>query len=326
MNAIEKINQNLNVKKILEHYEFNNIRYNGDIIRACCKIHDGNNQDAFVINEETGLWFCHTNSCGGGDIFTLVQSLEKCSFYNAVNTLANLLSIDIDGLEVKEINNKKQNELKEFIRLIQEKRKQPYKEFIIKEQIKQVTKFRNFKKETLEHFRLGFVDEIELTGKENNLYKLKNRLVFPVIQEGMVVGVSLRKTKASDILKWSHQPKRIETKKILYNYDEAKQSNTIVVCEGIVDVWAYYEIGVTAVCTFGAHLSKEQYKLLLKTGADIVLSYDGDTAGRLASEKAIKMLKNTTNLYTVNLAQNSDPANISREELEREYKNRRREC
>jgi DNA primase len=87
-------------------------------------------------------------------------------------------------------------------------------------------------------------------------------------------------------------------------------------------VWAYHEIGVTAVCTYGAHLADEQYKLLLKTGADIILSYDNDDAGNKARDKAIEMLKNKTNLFLVTLPKGKDPENITRQELRECYEAR----
>ena len=152
---------------------------------------------------------------------------------------------------------------------------------------------------------MKFAKQIELDKKNGDKYVLFNRLVFPIIYSDVQIGASLRRTKSSDYPKWSHQPANIDTGKILYNYDNAKHSSKIV--EGITDVWAYHEIGVDAVATFGAHLTKDQYKLLLTTGADIILSYDGDDAGRLANQKAKDMLKNKANVKEVIFNQGNDP-------------------
>ena len=49
---------------------------------------------AFVINKDTGLWYCHTGNCGGGDIFTLVERFEdfsKTDFPRTVQWLAFIL-------------------------------------------------------------------------------------------------------------------------------------------------------------------------------------------------------------------------------------------
>ena len=89
-------------------------------------------------------------------------------------------------------------------------------------------------------------------------------------------------------------------------------------------MWAYYEVGITAVATFGAHLTDKQYKLIIKTGADVALSYDNDVAGNKARDKAIKMLKNKCNLYAVLLPEGHDAENIERGELKELYDNRKK--
>ena len=111
---------------------------------------------------------------------------------------------------------------------------------------------------------------------------------------------------------------------MLYNYDDCKNKSEIVVCEGITDVWAYHEINIPAVASFGSHITKEQYKLLLKTGADLIFSFDGDEAGINATNKVIKMFQFTTNISTINLCTSDDPESITREELIKKYEQRQK--
>lgn len=324
MDAVTIITEHLDVDRLLQHYDFDKINPDGDIVRACCKIHGGNNPTAFVINRETGLWYCHTGSCGGGDVFTLVQKMESCDFPSAVRWLANFFDIDINNLRITERKYQYVEELKSFIKTVKSKRKKVFQQFTIEEEIKEVTKYRDFKPETLEHFHLGYVESVKLKKRDGAYYTLLHRLVFPISFNNIQVGISFRRTNSNDFPKWSHQPAHIETKELLYNYDEAKSSQIIAICEGISDVWAFYEIGVSAVCTFGAHITQEQYKLLLKTGADLVLAYDGDEAGKLVTERALKMFKYKANLYTIHLNDSEDPQSIGREELLKRYESRTR--
>ena len=116
--------------------------------------------------------------------------------------------------------------------------------------------------------------------------------------------------------KWSNQPEGIETGNILYNYDEAKNYNTIIIVEGIFDVWRYYEAGFpNTVATFGAKMSDEQEKLLLKTGADLILSYDRDEAGIKATNKAIEKLRYKANLKIMTIPNDQDPCSLSHQEI-----------
>ena len=159
MNAITYINQNLDVEKLLRHYDFQNISVSDDLIRSCCKLHGGNNPTAFVINKNNGLWFCHTGDCGGGDIFTLIERLEgfsKQDFPKTVRWVASFFGLNIDGLSIQK-HSDYLKELRKFISVVKNSRNKYLTVFTLKENIKQVTKYNNFLPETLEFFNLGYV-------------------------------------------------------------------------------------------------------------------------------------------------------------------------
>lgn len=336
MDAISLINKHLDVEKVLLHYDFDHVNNENDVIRACCKIHGGNNPTAFAIRREDGVWVCHTGDCGAGDIYTLVQKMEGIDFPSAVRWVANFHGIDINNLQITERKTEYMEELKKFVKTMKGKKKcHELNPFEIPEQIKKVGKYRNFKEDTLVYFNLGYVDSVQLNKRNGEPYTLFHRLVFPIIFNNIQVGISFRKTKSTDFPKWSHQPANLETGELLYNYDNCKNESIITIVEGISDVWAYHEIGVPAVCTFGAHVTEEQYKLLLKTGADLCFSFDGDDAGRRATEKAILgykkdgklikgMFKYKANCSMVEFEEGEDPESISREELRKKYDNRKK--
>ncbi|MDD2493876.1 MAG: CHC2 zinc finger domain-containing protein, partial [Tissierellia bacterium] len=172
MNAVTKINKYLDINKLLNHYKFNHIKQNGKMIRACCKIHDGNNPTAFVIDSETSLWYCHTNNCGGGDVYDLVEKMENISFKNAVHWLASFFNVDISKCNVIERKNDYLSELNKWIKMMRNQKKIELKKFNIKEEIRLVTKFRNFKLETLQYFNLGYVENVQLNKKNGGIYTL----------------------------------------------------------------------------------------------------------------------------------------------------------
>lgn len=325
MDAVSLLTQHIDVDKVLQHYDFDKVRSDGDFIRSCCKMHGGNNPSGFVISRDTGLWFCHTGGCGGGDLFHLIQHIDKCGFEESVKKLASILGVSIDGAVIVQHKSKRIKQFEAWMKLLKEKnvKREELPEYIPDVEVKQVTKFRSFLPETLEKFKLGYVEEIELAKRSGDTYTIRNRLAFPIIERGRQVGISYRRVKSTDVPKWSHQPAHIQTKHLLYNYDQAIGAERVVVVEGIPDVWAFDEIGATAVATFGAHLTDEQYALLIKCGADIVLAYDGDDAGRRADEKARKLLRNKTRIQTVPFREGEDPESIPREELRKRYEARR---
>lgn len=323
MDALELLNQRIDIVKLMEHYNFESMDVNEPYVRSCCALHGGNNPTGFVANIENGRWYCHTGGCGGGDAFTLVQIKEELSFTQSIKWLAKFFDVDVGNVEHLRRKSEEERELKNWINAIKRRRKTEPKPFELPSDLKRVTSFRDFKPETLEHFNLLYAEQFNAEKRNGESYTLHNRIVFPIVFNGVLIGASLRRIKERDIPKWSHQPANMQTSDILYNYDATYDGdNEITVVEGMPDAWAYHEIGVTAVATFGAHLTDEQYKLLLRTGKDIVLSYDGDEAGRIATEKAIAMMRLTTNLKRVHFNEGEDPANLPREELLKRYEGR----
>lgn len=338
MDALNALQKHIKIEKLLEHYQFERISNNGGMIRACCKIHGGDNPTGFVANPDNGLWYCHTSDCGGGDIYTLVEKMEGITFREAVQWVADFFNVDIKDMEIHERVESYMKELQRFTKIMMSRKKEELPPYEIPVPLREVTKFRQFKEETLRKFELGYAERYPCLKRDNTPYELTNRLVFPIRQNGKIVGVSLRRVRANDYPKWSHQPVNIETNVLLYNYDNVQGAQTIVVCEGITDVWAFDEIGVPAVATFGAHITDEQYKKLMRTGADLVFAYDGDKAGRHVLDVAVHgytnkkgqfirgLFKDKVNCYAIYFNEGEDPENIDRNELKLKYERRMRLC
>lgn len=324
MDAIRLIKENVSPSDLLEFYHFEGIKHRNGYIRCACKLHNGDNESAFVMSESSGLWHCHTGGCGSGDIFTLVQYIENVSFVEAVKLIAQNFNIDIENVQIKERTSTYIKQLQEFTKLVKLKKQpkpEPYKLEV--EGKREMQSYKNFLPETIDHFGAYYAEKVHLINKGNKPYTLYNRIAFPIIIDSTTIGYSLRATTKQGA-KWVHQPTHINAGSLLYNFNVLKSTDTIVVCEGITDVWAYHEIGVPAICTFGSHLTHSQYRLLLLAGVDVTLSYDNDEAGVLATKSAITLLKNKANIYTIQLPNLADPASITREELLRAYQERRR--
>lgn len=322
--AVSIVGEAVDMEYLLEYYDFGKVRRHGTSIRCACKLHGGDNPMGFIARTDNKLWYCHTGSCGGGDAFTLVQRIEECSFSEAVRKLAQVFSIDITNLEITERTSDYAKEVKKWIALMGRKKAKPIVAYNPTGEFQDVAKFRDFKKETIEYFGMKYAKYIELFNRDNRMYFMKDRLYFPIVQNGTMIGASLRRIRSTDVPKWSHQPASLNARELLYNYDALIGATEIVICEGIVDAWAWHEIGIVACATFGAHVTDEQYELLMKTGADLIWSFDGDEAGREATEKAIGLFKYKANQYVVAFADGEDPASITREELKRRYGERRR--
>ena len=324
MYAVEFINENMDARKVLEYYEFEEITESEEYIRAKCKIHGGDNPTAFCWNKRNNLWICYTGDCGGGDVFTLVEKLEKCNFTTAINKVAQILNLNINDMEiVSEDRIRKKHlmwlekELKKCKPKTLSKYEMPYTKYFLNNE-----NFNRFDEDILTKYNAKFCN---VYPTENGI--LYNKLAIPLYKNNVLVGCALRDTTGQGKPKWYYVPKGINVSTILYNFDYIEKNEDItevILVEGIFDVWAYAKAGIyNVVAIFGSSLSEEQVKLLLRLNIDITLSFDNDTAGNKATEKAIKLLRNKVTLRKIELKEGHDPDDETEEDLINAYLNRK---
>lgn len=318
MNAVDYINQNLDPLKLLNYYGFREIIESDVQIRACCEIHKGNNPSAFIWNKSNNLWFCYTGDCKGGDAFTLVEKMENVDFTVAIKRLSEILQLDITGMDtsygksliIKDFEQwKKLQTAEESIDFVYEL---PNTKFYDSH-----PGFTRFKPETLKQFGAKFCNVYPIEDK-----LLYNKLMIPIEHDSKLCGVALRDTSGNVNYKWYYAPTGLYVRNILYNYDNAikhieeNDLNEIILVEGIFDVWAYYEAGIyNTVAIFGSSLKANQYKIIIKSGLNVVLSFDNDEAGKKCDREVKKQLKYKASVRTILLPDGKDPADISRDEL-----------
>lgn len=333
MDAARFIESNLNPRTILEYYDFEHISETDDSFRACCKIHGGNNPSGFVWKKSNNLWFCYTGDCRGGDVFNLVQKLEHCNFQTAVNKTAEILGLDINGMTISAETNRIEREQKTWL---QKQKKQIasqqncfetynlpftkyYKIIECKNQTQKFNILQRFNDNVYEKFGAKFCS---LYPTERKM--LKDKIVIPIFSEDKCIGVGLRDATGTNLPKWYYQPDGIKTSNLLYNFDNAKDADEIILTEGIFDVWAYSRIGIdNAVAVFGSSISNEQYKMLMQTGAGITLSFDNDKAGNKCRNQAVELFYAKTDLKNIEFPIGSDPADCTQEQLLSAYLNRK---
>ena len=328
MYAVEYINQNLNPRVVLDYYGFEGIVENDEYIRAKCKIHGGDNPTAFCWNKANNLWFCYTGDCGGGDVYTLVEKIEKCGFTDATIRVAQILGLDIGDMEVVSEDQLRKKHLRWLEKELQKHKNGGKISNRPQSYVVSSTKY-SYEHETFKRFDPELLKEYD--AKFCNIYPtdtglLYNKLVIPLYHRGDIVGCALRDTTGKYMPKWYYVPKGLNISSILYNYDYIEQNEDItevILVEGIFDVWAYHKVGIdNVVAIFGSSLSEEQAELLIRLSVDVTLSFDNDTAGQKATAKAIKLLRNKVTLKKIELSEGSDPADMTSEELLKAYLNR----
>jgi hypothetical protein len=130
------------------------------------------------------------------------------------------------------------------------------------------------------------------------LFNTTNTLIIPVWLDGKLIGWQSRLLYTPEELDdsecealgylvdpdgdWILPPKYftspgLDKGRILYNYDWARQSQIVVVCEGAVDAW---KVGRSAVAAFGKGLTEQQKRLLQGYWSVVVLLLDPGSADK----------------------------------------------
>lgn len=150
-------------------------------------------------------------------------------------------------------------------------------------------------------------------------FRFDDYVVFPIIDNGTIVGYVSRHTWSKDAIdeyntlarrKGKYEIRRYNNStendfvKLLYNYDSVieDETDTVILCEGIFDVISltrklelYDYHRVVAVATFGKKISQAQmYKLQSKGVKTVIIGYDSD-----AREGILKAADNLSEYFDV---------------------------
>ncbi len=94
--TLDNIRQRVNLVHVIENRGLQ-VRKVGKSWRTACPFHQGSNPDALAIwRDPDGAEHFRCFSCGaGGDVFTVIQALDRLDFRQAVEGLANVAGVDL---------------------------------------------------------------------------------------------------------------------------------------------------------------------------------------------------------------------------------------
>ena len=140
---------------------------------------------------------------------------------------------------------------------------------------------------------------LAVQGKNGGLYdKFRNRLMLPVVDtRGEVVAFGSRVLDKSEPKYMNSSETPVYSKRrVLYGLNLAKKTKrpNIILCEGNLDIVTLHQAGFdNAVASMGTALTVEQTRLLSRFTKELVLCYDNDNAGKIATERALQILNNS---------------------------------
>ena len=300
-----------------------------------CPFHDDHNPSMSVSNEKE-MYKCFV--CGAaGNVFNFVKDYKHISYYDAVKEVADKAGIKVDIDTRKPIINDKYNDLYQIYD-ISNKFYQNNLNTSLGKIAKKYLEDRHIDDDIIKKFQIGlsFNDNkltkllvskgytentivnsgigVMFNNKINDIYK--DRIMFPLWDiNGKTIGFSGRIYEGNDTSKYINTKETDIFKKgsLLYNYDNARKSildkDEVIIVEGFMDVIRLYTIGIeNVIASMGTAITKEQVKLIRKLTNNVVLMFDGDKAGRKATNSFIEVSKDIDfNLKVVRLEEDLDP-------------------
>ena len=262
---------------------------------------------------------CHK----GGDVFTFVSEIEKLSFKETIEFLAErghvtLPTIENDGFNEKQYLKDRMYKVNiEATKFFHERLYQPLAKIA-----QNYVKERKLDNSTLKAFKIGYSgeynelykhlkskgfkdNEILATGLVNRndrgefIDRYRKRLMFPIMTvSGKVVAFGGRRLDNNEkTAKYINSNENLiySKKQHLFALNIAKQSDSkqLILVEGYMDAISLHQRGIhNAVASLGTALTEEQGRLLRRYSEQVLMAYDSDGAGQEAIMRGLEILQN----------------------------------
>lgn len=341
--VIEEVRKANNIVDVIGEYV--QLKKQGRNYFGLCPFH-GEKTPSFSVTQEKQIFHCF--GCGkGGNVVTFLMEIESFSFYESLDFLSKRAGIKLPDIgSQKKFSHSEENQsileayewltkLYHHLLKFTKDGKEGYSYFTD----------RAIDDESIETFQLGFapnikdfiVEFLEKKGfnkqllikaglvslQEDNtvIDRFRGRVIFPIrnhLGKTVAFGGRSINDQGPKYLN-SSESELFQKSKLLYNFDQAKRhirkESEAVLFEGYMDVISAYQADIkNVVATMGTALTEAQAKLLKRYVNQVIICYDGDSAGQDASFKAANILKNAGCQVKISyLKEGSDPDSFIKE-------------
>lgn len=295
------------------------LKRKGANLFGLCPFHS-EKSGSFSVSPDKQIYYCFGCKKGGG-VVNFIMEEENLTFPDAVRFLAKRAGMEVPEEEGDREAGRRRARLLQLNRdaamfyhqLLWQADGQAVRDYLDRRQIRKATAV-NFGMgaspdawDTLltAMTKKGYTKSELLTaglavqGKNGGLYdKFRNRLMLPVVDtRGEVVAFGSRVLDKSEPKYMNSSETPVYSKRrVLYGLNLAKKTKrpNIILCEGNLDIVTLHQAGFdNAVASMGTALTVEQTRLLSRFTKELVLCYDNDNAGKIATERALQILNNS---------------------------------
>lgn len=295
---------------------FPDAKKKGQTWKMLCPFHQ-EKTPSFVIYPEDGRFHCFGCHEGGSYIDYVTKKGYAASFKEAVNYLRSIAGLPAIEFSKRDKSLEINTALAGFY----------YRELYKNEPALEYLKKRGITEEDIKKFRLGYAgsnaksylssvgystQDIQVAGLlPNGKILFRERIIFPIAYGKDVYGFSAR-TMNGSLPKYINSPETPAFKKsrLLYGLfpQSVKSWGYAIIVEGYTDAISMHRIGFdNTVSVMGTAFTPAQAETLKRYTSEVVLLFDGDNAGKQATERAIGILIGSGMRVRIAMLNNSDP-------------------
>lgn len=312
---IEKIKEQNDIVDIVS--DSVRLKRSGRNFSGLCPFHN-EKTPSFSVSQDKQIYKCF--GCGeAGNVITFVMKTKNLPFMDAAKLLADRANIPLD------LEGGRKNPLSEKKKLIYEINTEAARFFFSNlyknSNAKQYFLRRGITEGTLKRFGLGYsldgwhnllkylrskgyndamIQEagLAIKSEKGSVYdRFRNRVMFPVFDyKGKVIGFGGRVLDDSKP-KYLNSPETLVFQKgtNLYGLNFAIKNGIreryLIVVEGYMDCISLHQYGITnVVASLGTALTVNQARLVKRYADKVVISYDADLAGQMATVRGLEIL------------------------------------
>lgn len=341
-NILNEIQDKCDIVEVISGYI--SLKPSGRNFKACCPFHH-EKTPSFVVSPDKQIYHCFgCNS--GGNVFNFLKEYEKIDFIDAVKMLAEKTGVKLP--EYKTYDGGEDTSIVSVLYSVNDIAANYYVNFLEKTSpssgVKHYMAKRGLDDAMIKKFRVGYSDSswkglfdylsgrgvkqdtvlkagLAIRGKDDSCYDLfRNRVVFPIFDaRDKVIGFGAR-VMDETLPKYINSPETVIYKKGLHLYGlnfakaNIKERNFAIITEGYLDVITCHQYGViNTIASLGTALTTEQIRLLKRYTHNVVMLYDADQAGEMASLRGLDLfLEEGMNVKIATLEKGHDPDSFLR--------------
>ncbi len=317
----DRVKQQADIVRVIGEYV--RLKKSGQNFTGLCPFH-AEKSPSFAVHPTKQIYHCFGCQVGG-DVFKFVMEMEKCPFPEAIRIVAEKCGIAVPAPREHSPEERQQNQQRTVILEMHRVAQAFFTKQLESTPEGRVAgaylEDRGLTPQVIEQFGIGYApsggdalvrllrpkyrDEkvLAISGlisrdQSGRFFdRFRRRITFPIANEGGKIVAFGCRALGDDQPKYLNSPETpiYSKSNVLYHLDRAKDAlrrqDFAILVEGYMDAIAVARAGISnVVASCGTALAEPQIKLLSRFTKRVIVNYDPDSAGQIATERSVALL------------------------------------